>query len=294
MTPNQLLVQDLRDFASSIYTADAMSIADIKRELTPIFERHGRTLPSYLGATSGSSKIVKSEKYDLYTYIMYLAPSDMSGVGNVCPSASPGCRAACLVNSGRAIMDDGINRARISRTLLFYGARSIFLRWLTLEIRAAHKKYGSKLSVRLNGTSDLHPKMFGSVLKEFSSVPFYDYTKMSNRFGALDEYPNYHVTWSWADGQDWGHVKTLLSSHNIGVAVPFAQLSPSGRVVKNTKLPETFMGMPVFDGDQTDLRFLDRELGAPKTGPYIVGLRAKRTDKVSEQVACQTGFFVTL
>ena len=48
------------------------------------------------------AKTVKGLKKGYRTAISYLAPSNASGVMNTCPSASKGCRAACLYGSGRA------------------------------------------------------------------------------------------------------------------------------------------------------------------------------------------------
>lgn len=291
------ILQDLKDLG---YTP-GLSVADIKRLVAPVFTKHGRTVPSYLGSVSASSKIVKSEKLDLYTYIIYLAPSNMSGVGNVCPSASAGCRAACLYNSGRSAMDSGINFSRITKTLLWYGNRSLFLRWAELEIDAAHRKYGDKLSVRLNGTSDLSPYQFGNpdvpnIIKTRSHVRFYDYTKVPSRIShkIFEDFPNYHLTWSWADGQDWREVKSMAEEHQLGIAVPFAQISSGKmRVKRKSLLPSAYQDLDVFDGDETDLRFLDRKLGAPKHGAYIVGLRAKLTKSEFESQAIKSGFFIT-
>ena len=43
-----------------------------------------------------NAKTIKGQKKGYRTAITYLAPSDASGVINTCPSASKGCRAACL------------------------------------------------------------------------------------------------------------------------------------------------------------------------------------------------------
>lgn len=50
---------------------------------------------SYLGGIATSSKIAKGLEYNEATYILYLAPAEMSGY-NVCPFSTEECRAACL------------------------------------------------------------------------------------------------------------------------------------------------------------------------------------------------------
>ena len=267
--------------------------------------------PSYLGSVNASSKIVKGETLNLDTYIVYLAASDMSGVVNTCPSASDGCRAACLVNSGRASFDKGVNRARILRTCLYAASRKHFSVLLFDEIakaKAKAAKHGRQFAVRLNGTSDISPRAFKvdevNVLDAFSSVPFYDYTKVWGR--SRQSWPNnYALTYSWTDGRTWDDAVELLSAGH-SVAVPFADLNSAGRVkvAKSATLPTSFgkldaagrtlWSFPVFDGDKTDARFLDRVEGAPKTGGYIVGLRAKRSSIEGERAALASGFFVQI
>ena len=65
-----------------------------------------------------NAKTVKGQKKGYQTAIMYLAPSDVSGVMNTCPSASKGCRAACLNTSGRGRMSP-IQEARINKVKYF-------------------------------------------------------------------------------------------------------------------------------------------------------------------------------
>jgi hypothetical protein len=98
----------------------------------------------------------------------------------------------------------------------------------------------------------------------FPDVQFYDYTKINNR--KVSHIPNYHLTFSKADGNDMD-VRIALSN-GMNVAAVFH------------KVPETYLGRQVIDGDETDLRFLD-----PKG--VIVGLKAKGKAKKDT-----TGFVV--
>lgn len=225
---------------------------------------------SYLGGINTSSKIKKGLKYDEMTYILYLAPADRSGY-EVCPMRSDECTAACLNESGHNRIDiheNVINKARITKTKLFFEDRPFFMGWLVDEIRSAQKKAvaaGKNFSVRLNGTSDLSPEQFHlegkNILEIFPEVQFYDYTKVFKRIQLTEKYSNYDVTYSYSGTNAVQCQDALLQ--NIRVAVVFEQL------------PETFWGRTVVDGDAYDMRYQD-------DGGVIVGLKYKKVRKKLE------------
>ena len=221
---------------------------------------------SYLGSVASSSKIAKGLKYNEMTYILYLAPASLSGY-NVCPMSTEECRTACLTESGHNRIDvkkNAINKARIKKTKLFFEHREFFMGWLVTEIEKAKYKaeqLGYRFSVRLNGTSDIEPTLFqhnGSVIFElFDDVKFYDYTKVAKRFGLLQFYPNYDLTYSFS-GHNMLQSLELLNKNKGRVAMVF-----EGKV-----LPISFMGYKVIDGDAYDMRYLDEQ-------GVIVGLKFK-------------------
>jgi hypothetical protein len=220
---------------------------------------------SYLGGINTSAKIAKSGLKGEMTYIVYLAPANLSG-WEVCPGRSPECTAACLHASGHNRMDQEgrIDGARIKKTKLFFEHREFFMNWLVDEIRAAKKKAeksGMSFSVRFNGTSDISPeilKLNGQcVLDLFNDVQWYDYTKVANRFTKLSKYSNYDLTYSYS-GYNWEECKNILDMKIGRVAMVFAD-----------KLPDTYLGYKVVDGDESDIRYED-ERGV------IVGLKFKR------------------
>jgi len=100
----------------------------------------------------------KTEKNDRETHILYLIPTDKnSKKKNLCPFASKGCAAACLVSAGRGKFNNVIN-ARSNKTEYFVQDPKTFTAQLILEIefliiRAKRKK--KQIAVRLNGTSDI-------------------------------------------------------------------------------------------------------------------------------------------
>ena len=198
------------------------------------------------------------------TYILHLAPADVSGY-NTCPKATAGCKAACLNTAGRGGMfkkgetTNVIQKARIRKTKLFFENRDVFLAILEDDIRKAIKQSEKKGLIpvfRLNGTSDLSWEKYG-IIQKFPNVQFYDYTKVLGR--KVSYLSNYHLTFSAADGNDDDVRRAIKEKYNIATVFGIKKSQP---------MPETYEGAPVFNGDESDLRFLD-----PKG--VVVGLYAK-------------------
>ncbi len=237
--------------------------------------------------TTGNPKTAKGEGYGVLTAILHLAPYTLAGKGNVCPSASPGCAAACLNLEGRGgIFAKGsrtnmIQEARIRKTRMLFEDRAGFLQTLRKEIRAHERRAtrnGLRAAVRLNGTSDLSfESLFPSLFAEFPGVTFYDYTKNARRMRAYlaGEFPaNYSLTFSRSEVNQ---VETeAILSLGGNVAIPFATR-------KGESLPATWSGVPVIDGDVTDLRFTD-------PSGVIVGLRHKSRTNARRAEAIASGF----
>lgn len=215
--------------------------------------------------TVGNPKLLKGQKKGYLSSVLHLAPADLSGK-EVCPKRTAGCTAACLNTAGRGgIYKKGestnvIQQARIRKTKQFFENRQAFLQELTVEIVKTVKK-AEKLGLipvfRLNGTSDLSWEKYEvcegkNIFQMFPDVQFYDYTKVLGR--KVSHIPNYHLTFSKADGNDMD--VRLAASNGMNVAAVFHVL------------PENYIGRPVVNGDDTDLRFLD-----PKG--VIIGLKAK-------------------
>ena len=212
----------------------------------------------------GNPKILKGMKQGYMTYILHLAPADVSGY-NTCPKATAGCKAACLNTAGRGGMfkkgetTNVIQKARIRKTKLFFENRDVFLAILEDDIRKAIKQSEKKGLVpvfRLNGTSDLSWEKYG-IIQKFPNVQFYDYTKVLGR--KVSYLSNYHLTFSAADGNDDDVRRAIKEKYNIATVFGIKKSQP---------MPETYEGAPVFNGDESDLRFLD-----PKG--VVVGLYAK-------------------
>jgi hypothetical protein len=224
----------------------------------------------------GNPKTLKGMEQGYNTYILHLAPATLSGY-NTCPKATHGCVAACLNTAGRGGMfkrgenTNTIQKARIRKTQFFYEKRDCFMRTLVADIELAIKQSAKKGLIpvfRLNGTSDLswekysvvrNGELFTNIFAAFPNVQFYDYTKVIGR--KVAGITNYHLTFSMADGNYLDCKRAVEEGLNI--AVVFG-------IKKGTAMPKKFFNsnMTVFNGDESDLRFLD-----PKNS--IIGLYAK-------------------
>ena len=221
--------------------------------------------------TTGNPKLMKGQKKGYLSFVLHLAPADLSG-HETCPKRTEGCTSACLNTAGRGGMfkkgetTNAIQQARIRKTKMFFEQREQFLATLEKDIQLGIKQAEKKGMIpcfRLNGTSDISWEKYG-IIEKFPTVQFYDYTKVRNR--KVAHLTNYHLTFSKADGNDMD--ARLAASAGMNVAVVF------------DKLPETYIGRAVVDGDDTDLRFLD-----PKG--VVIGLKAKGKAKKDT-----TGFVV--
>jgi hypothetical protein len=210
--------------------------------------------------STANPKIQKGTKLGYLSFILHLAPSDLSGK-NTCPKATPGCIAACLNTAGRGGMfkkgenTNVIQKARIRKTVAFFFDRDAFMQDLVSDINKAIKlatKLGLTPVFRLNGTSDLSWEKYDAgqglnIFEQFPYVQFYDYTKVLGR--KIAQYKNYHLTFSKADGND-ADVAAALEQGMSVVAV----------------YDEIPAGVP--SADETDLRFLDAK-------GVMLGLKAK-------------------
>jgi hypothetical protein len=210
--------------------------------------------------STANPKTLKGEKFGFVTYILHLAPADLSGY-ETCPKRTAGCTSACLNTAGRGGMfkrgenTNMIQKARIRKTKYFFENREAFMQDLYEDINKAliqARKNGKVAVFRLNGTSDLSWEKYEvagykNVFEAFPTVTFYDYTKILGR--KVADYTNYHLTFSRAESNQADVDKALSAGMNVAAVYD--------------RIPE---GM--FNADESDLRFMD-----PKVG--LIGLKAK-------------------
>jgi hypothetical protein len=224
--------------------------------------------------STGNPKVLKGMKQGYNTYILHLAPANVSGY-ETCPKRTAGCTAACLNTAGRGGMfkkgesTNVIQEARKRKTRFFFEERAGFMEWLVKDIELAIKQSIKKNLIpvfRLNGTSDLawekyevvrNGKLYRNIFSAFPEVQFYDYTKILGR--KIQNIENYHLTFSAADGNDADVRKAIEQGYNVATVFGLKKTEP---------MPNEYMGLPVFNGDESDLRFLDPE-------GVVVGLYAK-------------------
>ena len=207
--------------------------------------------------TTANPKALKSQPFGYETFILHLAPANLSGF-NVCQFSSAGCRAGCLNSAGRGAFTR-TQTARIRRTKLFFDNPTEFFALLVADIYVGirlAKKHNLTACFRLNGTSDIPferitvPGTDKNIFDMFPDVIFYDYSKIPGRIVPA----NYHLTFSRSESNENDVTREYLSGRNVAVVFH--------------KVPETWNGIPVFLGDGSDLRFLD-------PAGHIVALTAK-------------------
>ena len=223
---------------------------------------------SYFASVNSSQKIEKGKKQNFDTLVLYLSASKNAGV-DLCKFASTGCRLACLVASGHALIEkrSGKNKIDVSRIVKSWLAiyrKDIAETVLLAEIESAKKRAerkGRKFSVRLNGTSDID---FYNVINAFPDVQFYDYTKDPERV----ELPNYHLTFSYSQASK-ARINHYKQAIERGQSIAFPVIA--SEFEQACALPDC------YSMDETDLRFLDN------AGKYGI-LKAKVTENLKEGV----------
>jgi len=224
---------------------------------------------------SADSKTIKGEKIGYLTGILYLAPANTTKY-NVCAFAEKAnCAIACLFSAGRGAFSN-VQQSRIDKTLYFFEDRDAFMAQLFKNIVALIKKAeskGLKPLVRLNGTSDIKWEnvpfeSYDNIFEAFPNVQFYDYTKDANR---KDLPTNYDLTFSYSGVPSFAPYVFKAQSKGMRMAVVFR---------KESSIPNTFKGISVVSGDNSDVRHLDDQ-------GVIVGLYAKGAAKRDN-----TGFVV--
>ncbi len=250
----------------------------------------------------------KTEKSKVQTYILHLAPSDLSGV-NVCAGAG-NCKKICLHFAGNPVYMTNKQAARIRRTLAFAADKQRFARLIVcaiLDKLAKHKN--EPIAIRLNGTSDIAwENVDFTITPEFATfcrvkwgailplgkrnifevfnfmrdntgenVTFYDYTKIRRNWAECRRL-GYHLTLSFDGWDNTANLKLCRDALNNGVNVAAAfNLKRGQELPQYVNAARLFGDDPklagqvlyVQDGDLTDYRPNDTPGGS------IIGLRFK-------------------
>lgn len=208
---------------------------------------------------SCTAKTEKSEAFGWLTYGLQLLPYTLAGGGNLCPNSTYECQATCIYQAGNARFA-AVNQARYDKTRLFIGDRKVFLDILNselLKLNALSHATGKRIAIRLNMFSDIGWEGFIN-MSQYKYLQFYDYTKVPTRMtkfiaGKLPD--NYHLTFSFS-GDNWSVCESVLNAgHNVSVVF--------------NKVPTSYKGFEVVDGDDHDLTFT-------QPNGTIIGLKYKR------------------
>lgn len=239
-------------------------------------------LPEKLLGIDTNAKTIKGEKYNIKTAILYLMPSDKSGQ-QLCPMAKlAGCEKACLFTAGRGAMSN-VMLSRLRKTLYFNQYREQFMHQLHNELireRLRAERKGYKLIVRLNGTSDIRWEnvalgyAYKNIMQALPDIQFYDYSKIANRRNIPS---NYDLTFSYSGVEAYQTFVAKAVANGERIAVVFRNRAIVEQMLANG---DTFLGLTVVDGDNTDIRHLD-----PKGA--VVALYAKGKARYD-----QSGFVV--
>ena len=225
-----------------------------KVDLKSFLESQGLYMPSTMLSVGNDAKTAKGEQYNYMTGILYMIPDY-----EICPASKVAkCDVACLVSAGRGSFNSVI-KGRANKTAIYKRFPAIFYELVRRDILRLEKqaiKKGLGFCVRLNGTSDIDHSTF---IKSMPQIQFYDYTKMSAR-KSLD---NYHLTFSYS-GANPKYLKHVQKAIDNGLNI--------ATVFSDSNHPSEFLGLPVLNGDDSDLRFLDYKVNPSQA---IVALYAK-------------------
>ncbi|MEB3208939.1 MAG: hypothetical protein VKK63_08485 [Synechococcus sp.] len=265
----------------------------------------------------------KTEKSEVQTYILHLAPSDTSGF-NTCPNAG-NCRAVCLNFAGNPAYMQTKQNARIRRTLAFYDSQQQFVQLLFVAICDKIVRHNGELvAIRLNGTSDICwenvelaidqqfadfiYRKFGlpfyigngnhtlfSLVQHLESmigrklVQFYDYTKLSRNWAKCKQL-DYHLTFSFDGWNNQTNLTIAKRALSAGVNIAAAFMVKRGKQLPKLAEVTSIVGgdnltfLPVYDGDKSDFRPAD------PSGGHIIGLRFKLPHGIKYNHSDKTAF----
>jgi len=220
----------------------------------------------------------KTEKSSIKTFLLHLAPSNQSGIINLCPNAL-NCAKLCIE---LLIMNIVRNLKKYKDIAIRLNGTSDIL-WENIPFYIAPSISDfiySKFSYNIN--SGYYENIF-EVFKNESFVRFYDYTKMKRDYNLIRKYDNYHITFSF-DGAS--NKKNIDLSYDA--MENFVNLASVINIKKSEYKPNEFNSkvfnktFKCFDGDQDDMRFndpLNRLILLRFKKPYNVQYSKKDIDK---------------
>jgi len=235
-----------------IYDLSKLDEKTRKQCLSRKYRKWFTRFPDAMLRLDGSVKVIKGNRYGFRTAILYLAPYNLSGV-NVCAMAAIAqCHKPCLHKAGRGAMTS-VQVARLRKTLFWQQYPEQALAMMHREIallQARAERDGWTLLIRLNGTSDIRWENYG-LIQAFPGVQFYDYTKLANRKNVP---ANYDLTYSYSGVAAFLPYVQIAKANGMRIAVVFRNRAMVEAALANG---QKFIGLPLVDGDDSDIRHLD-------------------------------------
>jgi hypothetical protein len=189
--------------------------------------------------TTGNTKVEKTNKDSKYLMAsLSLMPDSI-----LCPQSKIAeCFEPCLKSSGFAGVYKTVNQARQRKTDFWHSDKKGFLeqleRELTNHVKNCERK-GKKPACRLNTISDIVFEKTG-IIEKFPQIMFLDYTKNASRLGKTPK--NYKLIFSYSNAPNY----------QTSVEKAFKTDAPIAVVFKG-RLPKSFKGRQVINGDKSDL-----------------------------------------
>lgn len=189
----------------------------------------------------------------------------------VCPRSTPGCRAVCVTAFSANAKFHAADLTRLNRTVLSLLRPADAFALTGDHLRRLHARHGDDCRWRVNVSDDIRWELVAPGLFELG-VPGYAYTKWSpsQRSGFDGFSVVYSATERMADNDI-----TDMVARGLRVATVLD--------VPRKKIPATWRGLTVVDGDKTDDLF-EHENGV------VIGLAAKGTSKEVIQQMRASGF----
>ena len=211
------------------------------------------------------------------------------GAKDVCPHASKGCLSACVGNGGMSKIFDQIGETRRLKAEFWRKQPERFYSRLISEILSVieqHKTEEFTPLFRLNAFSDIPHEKHCAELFKIPGAHYYDYSKDLTR----QTPENYRLTYSRSENNQEKILRLLKAGLNCSIVFhedgQFAQHAAYAQ-----RLPQTWHGSEVIDGDISDFRYLDPQADAPQQRGYVIGLRLKGGLQ-ERRKAIETGFSV--
>ena len=205
-----------------------------------------------------NTKISKSEKSRVGNESIRILSLSMMPDDIICPARNLAeCADDCLRSSGRGIMQNVID-GRQARTDFWHADQDKFLAMLKNELHNFIKLCDRQNVVpvtRLNVLSDIPWEKHLDFADEFRALFSYDYTKRANRLGKTPS--NYRLMFSYSKAAGFQNQVKIALQHDVPITAVF-----------RNGLPQTFLNMPVYDGDVSDIENLYQT-------NKVIGLRVK-------------------